>query len=59
MYHEIKPMIKGAAIGAAVGTACYMISKSPDRKKRTLKRSTGKAIKAIGSAVDCFSSMIG
>lgn len=55
---EIKPMIKGAAIGAAVGTACYMISKSPDRKKRTLKRSTGKAIKAIGSAVDCFSSMI-
>ena len=56
---EIKPMIKGAAVGMMAGTAFYMVAKSPDRKKKMLKKSTGKAIKAFGSAVDFFSSMIG
>ena len=55
---EIKSMVKGVAIGLMTGTAVYMISRSPDRKKKMLKKSTGKAIKAFGTAVDCFSSMI-
>lgn len=55
---EIKSMVKGAAIGMMTGTAVYMISRSPDRKKKMLKKSTGQAIKAFGTAVDCFSSMI-
>ena len=55
---EIKSMVKGAAIGMMTGTAVYMISRSPDRKKKMLEKSTGKAIKAFGTAVDCFSSMI-
>ncbi|MFR0880306.1 MAG: hypothetical protein ACLSGN_02290 [Oscillospiraceae bacterium] len=55
---EIKSMVKGVAIGMMTGTAVYMISRSPDRKKKMLKKSTGKAIKAFGTAVDCFSSMI-
>ena len=54
---ETKAMIKGMAAGAVVGTACYMISKSPDRKKQQLKRNTGKAEKAFASVADCFSSM--
>ncbi|MGN0613485.1 MAG: hypothetical protein ACI4JB_06245 [Porcipelethomonas sp.] len=56
---EYKSIIKGAAIGMLTGTACYMISRSSDRKKRSLKRNTGKAIKAFGNAVSCFSSMMG
>lgn len=55
---ETKAMIKGMAAGAVVGTACYMISKSPDRKKKQLKKSTGKAVRAFVTAADCFSSMI-
>lgn len=55
---ETKAIIKGMAAGAVVGTACYMISRSPDRKKKKLKRSTGKAVKAFITAADCFSSMI-
>ena len=39
---EIKSMVKGAAIGMMTGTAVYMISRSPDRKKKMLKKSTGK-----------------
>ena len=56
---EIKPLMKGAAAGAAVGTVCYVISKSSDRQKKSLKRNTGKAIKAFGSVVEGFSDMMG
>lgn len=52
-------MIKGCAVGMMAGTAFYMVAKSPEQKKENAKKSTGKAIKAFGSAVDCFSSMIG
>ncbi|MCI7804890.1 MAG: hypothetical protein MR503_07430 [Oscillospiraceae bacterium] len=55
---ETKAIIKGMAAGAVVGTACYMISRAPDHKKKKLKRSTGKAVKAFVTAADCFSSMI-
>lgn len=55
---QTKAMIKGMAAGAVVGTACYMISRSPDRKKKKLKKDTGKAVKAFISAADCFSSMM-
>lgn len=56
---EYKSMIKGAAVGLMAGTACYVISRSSDRKKKSLKRNTTKAIKAFGNAVSCFSSMMG
>lgn len=56
---EYKSIIKGAAVGMLAGTACYMISRSSNKKKRSLKRNTGKAIRAIGNAVSCFSSMMG
>ncbi len=55
---ETKAIIKGMAAGAVVGTACYMISRSPDRKKKRLKRNAGKAVRAFAAAADCFSSMI-
>lgn len=56
---EYKSILKGAAVGMLAGTACYMISRSSNTKKRALKRNTGKALKAFGSAVSCFSSMMG
>ncbi len=55
---QAKAMFKGMAAGAMVGTAYYMISKAPERKKKKLKKSTGKAVKAFVTAADCFSSMI-
>lgn len=55
---EYKSMIKGAAVGLMAGTACYIISRSPDKKKKTLKKNTAKAVKAFSNAVSCFSSMM-
>lgn len=55
---QAKAIVKGMAAGAVVGTAYYMVSKAPERKKKKFKKSTGKAVKAFVSAADCFSSMI-
>ena len=54
----IKPIVKGVTIGAAVGTVCYMVSKSSPKKKRALKKRTECAVKAVGSMLEGFSSMM-
>ena len=59
IHMEYKSIIKGAAVGMMAGTACYIISRSSDRKKKSLKRNATKAIKAFSNAVGCFSSMMG
>lgn len=56
---DYKAIFKGAAAGMMTGAVCYMISRSSVRQKKMLKKSTEKAIKAFGTAIDCFSSMIG
>ncbi len=56
---EYKSVIKGAAVGLMAGTVCYVISTSSNKKKKSLKRNTVKAVKAFSNAVSCFSSMMG
>jgi len=55
---EYKSLIKGAAVGMMAGTACYIISRSSDKKKKSLKRNTARAVKAFSNAVSSFSSMM-
>lgn len=56
---DIRPIVKGLTAGAAVGTVVYVFSQSTPRQKRSFKRTTGNALKAFGSVVDGFTSMIG
>ncbi len=44
-------MIKGISVGASVGTACFLLMNSKDRKKRSLKRKAGKMLKVAGDAL--------
>ena len=44
-------MIKGISVGVSVGTACFLLMNSKDRKKRSLKRKAGKMLKAAGDAL--------
>lgn len=55
---NLKPIIKGVTLGATVGAMVYVISQSSPRQKRDLKKNTGKALRAFGTVVDGFSSMI-
>ncbi|HHX57079.1 MAG TPA: hypothetical protein GX710_03590 [Clostridiales bacterium] len=55
---KLKPVIKGVTLGATVGAMVYVISQSSPRQKRDLKKNTSKALRAFGTVVDGFSSMI-
>ncbi|NLP25869.1 MAG: hypothetical protein GX365_00760 [Clostridiales bacterium] len=55
---NIKPVLKGVTLGATIGAMVYVVSKSSPKQKRELKRSTGKALRAFGTVVDGFTSMI-
>lgn len=59
MNMNMKPIVKGVTVGAAVGAITYMVSQSSPKQKRDFKRTTGKALRAFGSVVDGFTSMIG
>jgi tagatose-1,6-bisphosphate aldolase len=56
---SVKPLVRGVTAGVTVGAVCYVISKSSPKQKRMLKKNTNKALRALNSVVDGFSSMIG
>ena len=45
---KISTLIKGMALGAAAGTACYYLSKTSDRKKHRIKRHAEQELHAAG-----------
>lgn len=50
--------IKGMATGLIVGTAATATLMPKSCKKRAMKSSAGKAIKAVGSLIDNFQNML-
>jgi len=53
-----KSIAKGLAVGTFAGIAFYGLSQSSMRKKHSLKRNAGKALKAAGSVIDEITSII-
>jgi hypothetical protein len=54
----IRSVVRGVTVGAAVGTACYMLSKATSRQKHDIRKNAGKAIKAAGCVLDDLTSLI-
>ncbi len=54
----LNAMIKGISVGASVGTACFMLLNSKDKKKRSLKRKAGKMLKAAGDALNDMTDVL-
>lgn len=55
---QINAMLKGIAAGAAVGTVCYMVAGSTNKQRKHLKRSTGRALHAVGAVIEGVSDMM-
>ncbi len=55
---KIKSMLKGVGLGAAAGTAIYIMSKATSRQKHDIRKNTNKAIKAAGCILDDITSII-
>lgn len=55
---KLMPVVKGVAAGAAVGTACWMISKSTRHQRHSLRRDTGRTVRSIMTVLGDLSDMI-
>lgn len=55
---NMKAIVKGVSVGATVGTACFMLIRSTDRKKRSIKRHAGQMLRAAGAVLDDFTSVV-
>ncbi len=51
-------IVKGMAIGVTVGAITYAVTATSSKQKRKMKRTAGKAIKAVSSAIDGISTMM-
>ncbi|MDD6825261.1 MAG: hypothetical protein PUE12_03980 [Oscillospiraceae bacterium] len=55
---RVMPMVKGVAAGAAVGTVCWIVSKSSKRQRSNLKRNAGKTVRSFITVLEDISDMI-
>ncbi|MDE5565257.1 MAG: hypothetical protein K2I93_08880 [Oscillospiraceae bacterium] len=55
---NLNAIVKGISVGATVGTACFMLINSSDRKKRNIKRHAGKMLRAAGCVLDDITSAV-
>ncbi len=55
---RMRTIVKGIAIGAAAGAACYAVSKTSERQKHRLMRHAEQALKAAGCVVDDITSFM-
>lgn len=51
-------IVKSMALGVTVGAVTYAVTSKSSKQKRKMKHTAGKAIKAIGSAIDGISYML-
>ncbi len=58
MKMTIGSVVKGIAMGAAVGAAWYAVSKASERERRSMKRHVGRALKEAGAALDDMTSVM-
>lgn len=57
-FMNIKAIAKGVAAGTATGLVCYALSAAGTRKKHSIRKNAGKAIKAAGSVIEDITSVI-
>ncbi|MBR1528458.1 MAG: hypothetical protein IJ642_04045 [Oscillospiraceae bacterium] len=49
---------KGVSIGAAIGSAAFMLVKTTENKKRNIRRDASKTLKSAKNLMDDISSIV-
>lgn len=49
---KLSSVMKGVSMGVAAGVMTYTLANATSRQKSKVKRSTGKAFKAMGEMID-------
>lgn len=54
----VSSVVKGLTAGAIIGTATYMATHKKSRSGGDVKKNAGKALKAVGTAIENVSYML-
>lgn len=54
----VSAVAKGVTAGAIIGTATYMMTHSKQKNGVDMKKNAGKALKAVGTAIENVSYML-
>lgn len=55
---KIAPIVNGVAVGAAVGTVCYVVTKASKRQKSSIRRNAAHAVKNVAAVINGISSVM-
>ena len=55
---DVKSIAKGVAAGTATGLVCYALSAAGSKKRYSIRKNAGKALKAAGTVLDELTSAI-
>lgn len=58
MNQTLSSVLKGAAAGAAVGMAAYMVMGTGKNKVRKMKKKAARAMKTVGGVFDSLAGMM-
>lgn len=54
----MNPIVKGVTLGVTVGAIAYAMTNTSSKNRRRMKRTAGRAMKAVGSVIDGISFMM-
>lgn len=55
---DVKAIAKGVAAGTATGLVCYAMSAAGSKKKNSIRKNAGKALKAAGCVLEELTSVM-
>ncbi len=55
---NVKAITKGVAAGTAAGLVCYAFSAAGSKRKNSIRKNAGKALRAAGTVLDELTSVI-
>lgn len=55
---DIKAISKGVAVGTATGLAAYAVCAAGSKKRKSIRKNAGKALKAAGALLDDLTSAV-
>lgn len=58
MNANVTSIVRGAALGVAVGAVAVAMSKAKGTKAKSIRKKAGKAMKSLGNVIDDVAYMI-
>ncbi len=58
MTKQMSAVLKGVAVGSAIGAATYMMAGQSKKQGRSIKKNAGRAMQAVGDMIENVACMM-